>query len=130
MELKKVDEECCRGCGGTPSPGRYAFPYHHHKRGRRELVVFSACDVCADMDIAISEADDEGRKYTAIGAYEFGLNGGRCICGAVTHAALGFCIQCWRRERKLGKAQAESRAISKALVQLRKEIREQQKLTN
>jgi hypothetical protein len=95
-------------------------------RGKTVVSFVQLCDSCADMDLAVSSAERDQLRFTRIGCGVDGISsysGNRCICGAVTHERLGYCIECWKAHRMLDKAQAEARLISKALTELRKQIK-------
>jgi hypothetical protein len=128
VEIIKHDRAHCGACDGAPAVGRYAFASTSTKRGRTTVSLYSACDVCADRDMAHAEAESEGWRFTEIGVGVRGdertyYNGHRCHCGAVTLAIPGSCVRCWRDSRMLDKAAAQSRMISRLLKELRSEIK-------
>lgn len=134
-DLKLVKSDFCFGCGKqipgglTGEADFYSFPYVYTHRGKTKVSLHPACSICSMVDAAICEANDEGRRYTEIsvgiegvgGEQQYGL---RCLCGAVKLVSLYGCIQCARRFRMLGIAEAEAKIVSNLLKQLRKRIRE------
>lgn len=90
------------------------------------------CENCYHYDDAEIEAKDKGYRFTPIGTglTENGYYDQRCMCGAVMHARLGFCVQCSRDTRMLEAKAKEARLLNKILTDLRREIRTQKKLTD
>mgnify|MGYP000571289356 CR=1 FL=1 len=90
---------------------------------RERLHVFQCCKSCNDQEIEIQNAAEEKRRLTRIEIK-------RCICGAVKLYSIDCCVACSKRSRMLEKMEAEQKLIAKALVQLRKTLRERKNLTS
>lgn len=138
---------CCYWCCMVfqeDDPEIYGFPTLGYGKRSGYVNVSRCCQICAEMDLAITEAVTNGWRHTKIGCiphgyresseYEYIDSGSvgdeRCICGAVTLMSdhKQRCVQCSIKHRMLDKAQAESRLISAVLKQLRAEVRQQKKL--
>lgn len=88
--------------------------------------VFSLCRICFDMELAISEAGVDGRRFTSIGVGtdEIGSEyGRRCVCGCVTHSTLGMCIQCSKDNRMLTAMEAQKKFTDRLLKELKAQIK-------
>jgi hypothetical protein len=113
------------GCVIQPeAPERFAFLAAPCGRENR-WTARQCCDFCGDSDEALQDAKADGRRFTEIGVRS-GID--RCACGSVAVGSLGWCIECSKQIRMIGKFAAESRFISKALRELRKEIKQQSKI--
>lgn len=87
-----------------------------------KLNIFQCCETCANYDIELHEALDEKRRFTRIEI-------DRCICGAVKLWSIECCVQCSIRSRMLSRAEAEQKLMSKALVELRRTLKNCKDLT-
>lgn len=126
--LEKQESDWCIGCGMMISgPSAWAFPVVYVRRGVRYIKVRQCCQQCAAVDAAMTEADDEGWRYTEIaaGLQDDSYNGTRCCCGGVRLVSLEMCIECSRTARMLSAAEAEARLMRKVLRELNTEIRQQ-----
>lgn len=136
MNIVKYDSAMCRLCSrpvdefdfdaGGPDTRRFGFVHGPTGCKRKQMQVFRLCEICAEVDLACAEADDEKRRYTEVGVGIGGIeccNGNRCGCGSATHATLDYCIACSIRHRMLNRVDAENRTVAKILKELRSEIR-------
>ena len=102
--------------------GRFIASGIQTYRGVPQIHLSQACNRCSDAAIAISEADELGLRYSRVGCgtdeYD-SYEGCRCPCGCVTHASLGWCVQCWKAYRMLTRVEAEARFNNRLLKQLK-----------
>ena len=132
IRIERHDYEYCAICAksfGQDDIGIWGDPDFTAYPKFSLLRLWRICECCQHYDTASVEADKEGWRFTAIGTgiNVEGMNPMRCMCGAVTHAYLRFCVQCSKETRMLSKKEKEARLLHKVLVELRREIRTQKK---
>ena len=126
MEIRFRTSTVCAACGkGGIGAGHTLAPWPWHVEVgrywyRRSDTLFMApvCRPCWHMEQAILEAREEMRRFTEIDVRE------RCVCGAATHAALGFCVLCWRASRMLRKELRDVRMAKRIAQDLRRQALE------
>ncbi len=126
------DKGLCEMCGTKISKKtRCAYVTKiYARRGARNCHVEAICPQCLLMETAELEAKINGWRYTqvSIAAHGSALGnycGSRCACGAAALATKDVCVQCWRAQRMLSKAQAEIREIRLMTASINRQIKEQ-----
>lgn len=92
--------------------------------------LIQCCRECFEIEAAELEADDEGRRWTAIssGTQEYHCYyGNRCACGCTKPASLEFCVKCWKEYRMLGKHEADIKFNRRLINQLKEMARDGKK---
>lgn len=134
--LEKFEHDACNGCGEPITNENRAWAFGSARKDRHGnllIQVLSSCKSCASMDEAIREAEDSCARVTLIGVGPVDggrnfYNGNRCVCGAVSLAYSGHCVQCSRAHRMLDKAQSEARLMAKAIRELNSTIKGKREL--
>lgn len=122
----------CTMCGAeiTEESRCASIEWSYVKRGVRNFVIEPVCPNCLRMVAAEQDAKYERRRFTKVSTAQHGTRladyyGSRCLCGAAALQSNSLCVQCWKEQRMLGKAQADITAIKKMTTQLNRQIKEQ-----